>query len=145
MTSPVQSTTARLLQCLVGLQHERPSEPSESAPDDLVSRTDATDTETDSPPRAAPCALVQTTAVRTHDWQQHPWSRRWSYHRLPTLLNAGTHQGDWKGLARTGPRHRQISLPDWYVTPFASQNQQVSRPMPLPSFARFSFIGSCHS
>jgi len=53
ITSPVQSTTARLLQRLRTLQHERPPEPSESAPDDL-SRTDVTDTETDPPLRAAP-------------------------------------------------------------------------------------------
>ena len=50
---PVQSSTARLLQRLKALQHET-LEPSESAPDDLLSRTDVTDTETDSPPRAAP-------------------------------------------------------------------------------------------
>ena len=54
ITSPVQSTTARLLQRLRTLQHERPPEPSESAPDDLLSRTDVTDTEADSSLRAAP-------------------------------------------------------------------------------------------
>jgi len=54
ITSPVQSTTARLLQRLKGLQHEQAPEPSESAPDDLLSRTDVTDTEADLPPRVAP-------------------------------------------------------------------------------------------
>jgi hypothetical protein len=36
------------------LQHTQPPEPSESAPDDLLSRTDVTDTEADFPSRAAP-------------------------------------------------------------------------------------------
>jgi protein SFI1 len=58
ITPPVQSsTTARLLQRLKVLQHEptpEPPEPSESAPDDLLSRTDVTETEIDSPPRATP-------------------------------------------------------------------------------------------
>jgi hypothetical protein len=58
LAPPVQSsTTARLLQRLKTLQHEpthEPSEPSESAPDDLLSRTDVTDTEADMPPRATP-------------------------------------------------------------------------------------------
>lgn len=50
---PAQSSTARLLQRLKALQHETLTEPSESAPDDLVSRADMTDTETDSLPRTA--------------------------------------------------------------------------------------------
>jgi protein SFI1 len=54
MTPQPQSSTARLLQRLKGLQDERPVEPSESAPDDLFSRTDITDTEADPPPRPAP-------------------------------------------------------------------------------------------
>ena len=54
ITSPVQSTTTRLLQRLKALHHEQPPEPSESAPDDLLSQTDVTDTETDLLPRAAP-------------------------------------------------------------------------------------------
>lgn len=50
VTAPAQSSTARLLQRLKALQHETPPEPSESAPDDILSRIDMTDTETDSPP-----------------------------------------------------------------------------------------------
>ena len=49
---PAQSSTARLLQRLKGLQNGQPSEPSEFG--ELHSRTDITDTETDSPRRAAP-------------------------------------------------------------------------------------------
>ncbi|KAI0302238.1 Sfi1 spindle body protein-domain-containing protein [Russula brevipes] len=52
--TPSQPSTARLLQRLKALQHTQPPEPSESAPDDLLSRTDVTDTETDFPLRAAP-------------------------------------------------------------------------------------------
>jgi protein SFI1 len=51
---PSQSSTARLLQRLKALQHENTPGPSESPPDDILSRTDVTDTETDSPLRAAP-------------------------------------------------------------------------------------------
>ena len=54
VTPPAQSSTARLLQRLKALQHETPPDLSESAPDDLVSRFDVTDTETDSPARTAP-------------------------------------------------------------------------------------------
>ena len=50
---PAQSSTARLLQRLKALQHETPPDPSDSAPDDLLSRFDITDTETDPPPLAA--------------------------------------------------------------------------------------------
>jgi protein SFI1 len=53
VTPPAPSSTARLLQRLKALQHETPPEPSESAPDDLLSRFDMTDTETDSPQRTA--------------------------------------------------------------------------------------------
>jgi hypothetical protein len=51
---PFQSSTARLLQRLKALQHDNPPGPSESPPDDLLSRTDITDTETDSPTRTSP-------------------------------------------------------------------------------------------
>ncbi len=54
VTPTTQSSTARLLQRLKALQHETPPELSESAPDDLLSRTDITDTEADSLPRAGP-------------------------------------------------------------------------------------------
>jgi protein SFI1 len=54
VTPLAQPSTARLLKRLKALQHEQPPEPPESVPDDLLSRTDITDTETDSPPRAAP-------------------------------------------------------------------------------------------
>ncbi|KAN0140828.1 Sfi1 spindle body domain containing protein [Lactarius tabidus] len=47
-TSRPQSSTARLLQRLKTLQREEPVEPSESAPDDLLSQTDITDAGTDS-------------------------------------------------------------------------------------------------
>lgn len=50
VTAPSQSSTARLLQRLKALQHGTPPEPSESAPDDILSRIDMTDAETDSPP-----------------------------------------------------------------------------------------------
>ena len=53
-TPPAQSSTARLLQRLKALQHETLPEPSESAPDDHLSRFDMTDTEADSLPRTAP-------------------------------------------------------------------------------------------
>ena len=49
-----QSSTARLLQRLKTLQREEPVEPSESAPDDLLSQTDITDAGTDSLLRAEP-------------------------------------------------------------------------------------------
>lgn len=67
LAPPVQSsTTARLLQRLKTLQHEptrEPSEPSESAPDDILSRTDVTDTEADTPapPRGRPLSELTTT------------------------------------------------------------------------------------
>ena len=57
MTSPLQSTTACLLQRLKGVRHEQPPEPSESTPDDLLSRVDVTDTETESLLRAAPAPV----------------------------------------------------------------------------------------
>jgi protein SFI1 len=49
-----QSSTARLLQRLKTLQREEPVEPSESAPDDLLSQTDITDGGTDSLPPTEP-------------------------------------------------------------------------------------------
>lgn len=49
-----QSSTARLLQRLKTLQREEPVEPSESAPDDLLSQTDITDAGTDSLPPTEP-------------------------------------------------------------------------------------------
>ena len=54
VTPPTKSSTARLLQRLRALQHDTPPDPSESAPDDILSRVDMTDTETDSPPRTVP-------------------------------------------------------------------------------------------
>ena len=69
MTPHAQSPTARLLQRLKALQHETPPEPSESAPDDLLSRTDMTDTEADSPPRTvpAPTGVRPSTRFTTTD------------------------------------------------------------------------------
>ncbi|KAH9001065.1 hypothetical protein EDB92DRAFT_1811986 [Lactarius akahatsu] len=49
-----QSSTARLLQRLKTLQREEPIEPSDSAPDDLLSQTDITDAGTDSLLHAEP-------------------------------------------------------------------------------------------
>jgi protein SFI1 len=49
-----QSSTARLLQRLKTLHREEPVEPSDSAPDDLLSQTDITDAGTDSVLRAEP-------------------------------------------------------------------------------------------
>ncbi|KAH9180760.1 hypothetical protein EDB89DRAFT_2122162 [Lactarius sanguifluus] len=49
-----QSSTARLLQRLKTLQREEPVEPSDSAPDDLLSQTDITDAGTDSLLHAEP-------------------------------------------------------------------------------------------
>ncbi|KAH9079630.1 hypothetical protein EDB83DRAFT_2343719 [Lactarius deliciosus] len=49
-----QSSTARLLQRLKSLQREEPVEPSDSAPDDLLSQTDITDAGTDSLLHAEP-------------------------------------------------------------------------------------------
>ena len=49
-----QSSTARLLQRLKTLQRDESVEPSESAPDDLLSQTDITDAGTDSLPCAEP-------------------------------------------------------------------------------------------
>jgi len=65
VTPPAQSSTARLLQRLRTLQHETPPEPSESAPDDLLSRIDMTDTETDSQPRRAPAPTPRPSAKFT--------------------------------------------------------------------------------
>ncbi|KAH9027675.1 hypothetical protein EDB84DRAFT_1589036 [Lactarius hengduanensis] len=53
-TSRPQSSTARLLQRLKTLQREEPVEPSDSAPDDLLSQTDITDAGTDSLLHAEP-------------------------------------------------------------------------------------------
>lgn len=65
VTPPAQSSsTARLLQRLKALQHETPPEPSESAPDDLLSRIDVTDTETDSPPHTAPAPTPGRPSVK---------------------------------------------------------------------------------
>ena len=64
VTPSAQSSTARLLQRLKALQHETPPDPSESAPDDLLSRFDMTDTETDSPPRTAPAPTHGRPSVK---------------------------------------------------------------------------------
>jgi hypothetical protein len=63
VTPPAQSSTARLLQRLKALQHETLPEPSESAPDDVLSRIDMTDTETDSP-RTAPAPTPGRPSVK---------------------------------------------------------------------------------
>jgi hypothetical protein len=49
-----RSSTARLLQRLKTLQRDKPVEPSDSAPDDLLGQTDITDAGTDSLLRAEP-------------------------------------------------------------------------------------------
>ena len=54
LVPPSHSSTTRLLQRLKALQHEQCSEPSEISPADNLSRTDISDTETDSPLLAAP-------------------------------------------------------------------------------------------
>jgi protein SFI1 len=61
---PSQSSTARLLQRLKALQHEQHVKPSESPPDDLLSRTDMTDTEADSPPRSTPAPTPGRSSSR---------------------------------------------------------------------------------
>ena len=142
-----QSSTARLLQRLKGLQHGRPVEPSESPQDDLFSRTDVTDTEADSPPRAIPLpgrgrSLSElTTTDNTLGLDVGPLSSH-----PPSSTLAPSKPTGWRWperdpeidksvpfLTSTPPLspHRFASRP----TP-ASGRQQVSRPLPIASAPR---------
>jgi protein SFI1 len=152
---PVQSsTTARLLQRLKALQHEpssEPPEPSESAPDDLLSRTDVTDTEADSPLRATPASArgrpfsELTTANNTLGLDVGATS---SYPPSSTLAPSKVAGWRWSErdpdidksvpfLTSTPPHspHKPKQVPR--PTPAATR-QPVSHPVPIRSATRRS-------
>ena len=147
MTSPVQSTTARLLQRLRGLRHEQPPEPSESAPDDLVSRMDVTDTETDSPPRAAPAPVrgrPLSELTTTNNTLGLDVGATTTYPPSSTLAPSKAAGWRWPErdpdidksvpfLTSTPPLSPHKPIQAFRPTPASTRQQPVSRPTPISS------------
>jgi len=132
ITPSVQSPTARLLQRLRTLRHEQPPEPSESVPDDFLSRTDVTDTETDSPPRAAlasaygrpPSELTTTNntlGLDTRGISGYP----------PSSTLAPSKPTGWRWPERDPDIDK--SVPFLTSTPLHSPRKPASRPTPASS------------
>jgi protein SFI1 len=142
-----QSSTTRLLQRLKGLQHDRLVRPSESPPDDLFSRTDVTDTEADSPPRAIPLpergrSLSElTTTDNTLGLDVGPFSSH-----PPSSTLAPSKPTGWRWPERDPEIDKSVpfltSTPPLSPHKFASRptpasgRQQVSRPLPIASAPR---------
>ena len=147
ITPQPQSSTARFLQRLKGFQHERPIEPSESAPDDLLSRTDITDTETEPPPRTAllpgrgQSLSELTTTNNTLGLDVGPFS---SY--PPSSTMAPSKPTAWRWPERDPDVDKSVpfltSTPPLSPRKFASRptpasiRQQVSHPLPVTSTPR---------
>jgi protein SFI1 len=135
VTPPAQSSTARLLQRLKALQHETLPDPSESVPDDLLSRTDITDTETDSPPRAAPTPtpgrpsskFTTTDNTLGLDVGANP-----GYPPSSTL--APSKPIGWRWFDRDPDIDK--SVPFLTSTPPLSPHKPTARPTPTPASAR---------
>ena len=126
-----QSSTGRLLQRLKALQHEQPVKPSESPPDDILSRTDITDTETDSPLRAAPAPTPGRPSSRltTNNTLGLDVGSNPGYPPSSTL--APLRPTGWRWSERDPDIDK--SVPFLTSTPPLSPNKPASRPNPAPT------------
>lgn len=123
-----QSSTGRLLQRLKALQHEQPVKPSESPPDDLLSRTDITDTETDSPLRTAPAPTPgrSSSKLTTNNTLGLDVGSNPGYPPSSTL--ALSRPTGWRWFERDPDIDK--SVPFLTSTPPLSPNKPASRPTP---------------
>ncbi|KAF8268883.1 hypothetical protein EI94DRAFT_1799925 [Lactarius quietus] len=123
-----QSTTARLLQRLKTMQREEPVEPSESAPDDLLSQTDMTDAGTDSLPHAEPLPRADALHLSSHPTTTPRKATGWRWSERDLDIEKSV-----PFLTSTPPlpTHKLPSRP----TP-ASIGQQISNLLPINSTPR---------